>query len=109
MQNDLWGDTLLLCLLCLLRPQNCIVQTLLHSFRADTVLLHVLSEFLSLCLHQVHDLIVDVHVSRRVRGVVVIVRLKVSLIDVVGHVPCPGGQILNVVSLLQCRVPHQAR
>ena len=107
-QNDLWGYLCLLLLLLLHLMQNCLVHYSSHLLLVDAVLLHIPSKLLCMRLHHIHYLVVYVHISHLgVRsGLVVIVCFEMPLIDVVGHVPCFGSQICNVVSLLQGCVPQ---
>jgi hypothetical protein len=105
-QNYLWWNA---CLRLLLLHDR-VVKPLLHSFYAYVLLLHYLPQLLRVRLHQIHCLIVHIHVGHLcVRGVVlVIVRLKMSRIDVICCMSRSGSKILNVISRLQRSVPHQA-
>ncbi len=96
--------------LCPLLLHDRVVQALLHSFYPYVLLLHDLPQLLGVSLHQMHCLVVHINVGHLcVRGVVfVIVRLKVPGVDVISNVSRSGRQILNVISLLQGSVPHQA-
>ena len=83
--------------LCFLLLRNRVIESLLHSFVTYVVLLHYYAKLLCVRLHQLHCLIVYVHIGHlSVRCVVcVIVSFKVSGVDVVGNVPLSGSKILN--------------
>ena len=88
MQNYLWRNVLRLPLLL----HDRVVKALLHSFYAYILLLHDLPQLLRVRLHQIHCLIMHIHIGRLVvRGVRVIVRLKMFRINVVSHVSRPGS------------------
>ena len=106
MQNDLLRRRCLVLLLLLLM-QNGLIQCTTHLLLVKVMLLHIQTELLKARAHRIHDLIVHIHVNQLgISCMVVLVRFKVSLIDVVGHVPCACGQLGNVVSLLQSGVPQ---
>ena len=95
-----------LLLLLLLLPQHGLVQCPSHLLLVEVLLLlHIQSKLLRVSGHQIHHLIVHVHFNIS-SIVVVVVRFEMSLIDVVGHVPCACGKLGNVVPLLQSGVPQ---
>ena len=106
MQHNLWWNA---CLRLLLLHDR-VIESLLHSFVSYLVLLHHYAKLLRVGLHQLHRLIVHVNIGHlSVRRVVrVIVRLKVSGVDVVRNVPRFCSKVLNEIPLLQGSVPHQA-
>ena len=106
MQNYLWWNVCLRLLLL----QNRIIEPLLHALVAYLVLLHYYAKLLRVGLHQVHRLIVYVNIGHLSCCVIVrvIVRLKVSGVDVVRNVPLSRRKVLNEIPLLQGSVPHQA-
>ena len=78
---------------------------MLHLLIVEVLLLHVRPKLGGVRAHEVHDLVVGIHVDHcGVRGVVV--RLDVPGVDVVRHVSRSSGQFCNVVPLLECRVPQ---
>ena len=106
MQHNLWWNA---CLRFLLLHDR-VIESLLHSFVSNLVLLHYYAKLLRVGLHQIHRLIVHVDIGHLcVRRVVcVVVRFEVSGVDVVRNVPRFCSKVLNEIPLLQGSVPHQA-
>ena len=73
------------------------------------ILLHYYTKLLRVSLHQMHCLIVHIHVLHLCCCVVrVVVRLKMPAINVVSNMPPSCRKVLNEIPLLQGSVPHQA-
>ncbi len=96
--NDHW---VVVVRLLLRAPPQVLVQQLQHLTLVQTLLLHVRSELSGVTLHQVHDLIVHVHVDHLP---LINVRGGVPLVDVGRHVSLPGGELHQQVPLLKGRV-----
>ena len=91
----------------LLHLQNGRVHCSSHLLFVVVVLLHIHSKLLRVSSHQIHDLIVHIRFNHLgIISVMVIVRLEVSGMDVVCHVPCVRGQIGKAISMLQSGVPQ---
>ena len=106
MQHNLWWNA---CLRFLLLHDR-VIESLLHSFVSYLVLLHHYTKLLRVRLHQIHRLIVHVdvcHLSVR-RVVRVVMRLKVSGVDVICYMSLSCSKVLDEIPLLQGSVPHQA-
>ena len=105
MQHNLWWNA---CLRFLLLHDR-VIESFLHSFVSNMVLLHYYAKLLCMSLHQMHCLIVHVDICHLSCVVVcVIMRLEVPTIDVVCNVPLSCSKVLNEIPLLQGSVPHQA-
>ena len=105
MQHNLWWNA---CLRLLLLHDR-VIESLLHSFVSNLVLLHYYAKLLRVGLHQVHRLIVHVDICHLSCVVVcVVVRFEMSGVDVVCNVPLSCSKVLDEIPLLQGSVPHQA-
>ncbi len=82
-------------------PPQVLVQHLQHLTLVQTLLLHVRSELSGVTLHQVHDLIVHVHVDHLP---LINVRGRVPLVDVGRHAPLSGSELHQQIPLLKGRV-----
>jgi hypothetical protein len=71
------------------------------------LLVHVRPKLSRVNAHEIYDLIVHIRVNHlSIIGVVVVVGLKMVRVDVVRHVALSGGQLGDIVSLLQGHVPQ---
>ena len=106
MQHNLWWNA---CLRLLLLHDR-VIESLLHLLVSNVLLLHYYTQLLSMCLHHLHGLIVHVDIGHLICCVVVrvVVRFKMSGVDVVRNVPLSRRKVLNEIPLLQGSVPHHA-
>ena len=77
------------------------VQQLQHLLLIKPLLLHVLPELGSVTVHQVHSLIMDIHIKHLP---LINVRRSVTLVNIVRHMSLPCGKLRYQVPLFESGV-----